>query len=171
MGMRRAFTLIEVTLALGLLSVGVLAIIGLYSFGYRETSQSREDVGAAALADAVLGRLSTALSATNMTWSTFKKLKSYPNDNGWGAYLDGNGRVSGDPSSLASTAYGDCMKDLGREDASLPAMGDFSWGLVIIRYGAESRIVGLGFRAVRQKSSLMSAPLFYTEARFQGVSE
>lgn len=170
MGMRRAFTLIEVTLALGLLSVGALAIVGLYSFGYRETSQSREDVGATALADAVLGRLSAALSATNVTWSTFKKLKSYPDDGGWRAYLDNRGRVSDDPSSLASRAYGDSMKDLGREDASLPAMGDFSWGLVI-RHDDNSRIVGLGFRAVRQKSALMSAPLFYTEVRFQGVSE
>lgn len=170
MGTKRAFTLIEVTLALGLLSVGVLSIIGLYAFGYRETSQSREDVGAAVLADAVLGRLATAISATNLTWSAFNGLENYPDDSGWQAYVNSRGQVSGNPSSRASAAYAECMKDLGREEASLPSMGDFTWGLVV-QHARNERIVRLGFRAVRQESVLLAAPLFYTEVRFQGMGE
>ena len=50
---QRAFTLIEVNLAIFIMAGGVLAMISLYSLGFRESRQSREDVAAAALAESV----------------------------------------------------------------------------------------------------------------------
>ena len=48
--LQRAFTLIEVNLAIFIMAGGVLAMISLYSCGFRESRQSREDVASAALA-------------------------------------------------------------------------------------------------------------------------
>ena len=45
--LQRAFTLIEVNLAIFIMAGGVLAMISLYSFGFRESRQSREDVASA----------------------------------------------------------------------------------------------------------------------------
>jgi len=69
---RKAFTLIEVNLAIFIMAGGVLAMISLYSLGFRESRQSREDVAAAAFADAVLNPLVVALSSTNITWGAWK---------------------------------------------------------------------------------------------------
>ena len=71
---RKAFTIIEVNMAILILSSGVLALISLFALGFRENRQSREDVGSAALADAVLSRIVMAASATNLKWSAFKKI-------------------------------------------------------------------------------------------------
>ena len=95
--MRRAFTLIEVNLAMLIMAGGILAMVSLYSLGYRENSQSREDVAGAALADAVMSPIVMAASATNLKWSVFSNLNSDPN-NGWAGYLNtSTGLVSGDP--------------------------------------------------------------------------
>ena len=50
---KKAFTLIEVNIAMFVMAGGILSVIGLYSLGYRESRQSREDVASAAYADAV----------------------------------------------------------------------------------------------------------------------
>ena len=59
--LQRAFTLIEVNLAIFIMAGGVLAMISLYSLGFRESRQSREDVAASAIADEVLNPLVVAL--------------------------------------------------------------------------------------------------------------
>ena len=56
--MKKAFTLMEVNLAILVMAGGILSIVGLYSLGFRENKQSGEDV-ASALA-VVVGRRSTA---------------------------------------------------------------------------------------------------------------
>ena len=58
--MRKAFTLIEVNLAMLVMAGGILSIVGLYAFGFRENRQSREDVAATALADSVMSPQSRA---------------------------------------------------------------------------------------------------------------
>ena len=86
--MKKAFTLMEVNLAILIMAGGILSILGLYSLGYRENRQSREDVASAAYADAVISPLVMALSATNLKWSSFKKLGSYPSEAGWKEYIN-----------------------------------------------------------------------------------
>lgn len=131
--MKRGFSLVEVCLAMMIMGTGVLSMISLYSFGFRENRQSNEDMAEAAFADAVLNPLVAALSSTNITWSSWKAIdldsvqssrdgQSYmkPKD-GWRAYVrpvkdegeDENSSdddeyiavVNGDPSSRARTAY------------------------------------------------------------------
>ena len=87
MNMRRAFTLMEINLAMLIMATGVLAVVGLYSMGFRENQQSTDDVASAAYAEAVISPLVRYFSDTNMTWSTFRNLKSKPSDAGWKDYL------------------------------------------------------------------------------------
>ena len=179
--MRKGFTLIEVNLAMLIMAVGVLSIVGLYSLGYRENEQSREDVEASALADHVISPLVMAITHTNQKWSVFRKAFQYP-DNGWAGYFDNNGIVGQDPDGKAQTAYGQTMSWLQAGSLTpkvdtgfpLPSRSDgagaarsLSCGLVIY-HKEDSPIVRIAFRATKQPGTLLAMPLFYTEARFQG---
>ena len=179
--MRKAFTLIEVNLAMLIMAGGVLSIVGLYAFGFRENRQSREDVAATALADSVMSPLIMALSATNVTWTSFANLRNYPSDYGWKDYFNSEGVVTTDPQSRAEGVFSSVMGQLSFEgsylgDKSFPSTAmagtGMSCGLVVL-HDRNSAIVRIGFRAVKTETpgQLLGMPLFYTEVRFQGVSE
>lgn len=175
--MKRAFTLIEVNLAVGILAVGVLSILGLFVFGYRESAQSREDVECAALADQVISSLVAALSHTNMPWSVFRQGYQFPGGHCWGEYFDGNnGNVTKDPDGKAQSAFKDTMDAIGAKDltpsvdTAFPLKDDdrkLRCGLVI-QHPQDSPIVSISFRATPKPNQLLSMPLFYTEVHFQG---
>ena len=170
--MKKAFTLIEVNLAMLIMAGGILSIVGLYAFGFRENRQSTEDVASSAYADAVISPLVMALSATNVKWSVFKSLDSFPGQSGWGEYIDSNGLVSGDPEGKAQSAFGAVMGKVGNADTKVgwpsTASGGLHAGLVVL-HDQDSALVRIAFRAVKQPAMLLSAPLYYTEVRFQGT--
>ncbi len=177
--MKRAFTLIEVNLAIMVMAVGVLGIISLYAFGFREERQSREDVASAAYADAVMGPLVTALTATNVKWSVFRRLPDSPGEQGWGHYLQNRttGKVVSDPESLAQSAYTRTISALSLGEGfpsgfqvTRQKAGNLKPALVVM-HDEDSAIVRISFRAVDKSNLLFSAPLYYTEARFQGVMD
>ena len=170
--MRKAFTLMEVNLAIMIMAGGILAVVSLFSFGYRENRQSREDVAATAYADAVISPLIMAITSTNVKWSTFKDLGNYPSQNGWGDYLDNNGIVKSDANSKAQGVFSTVIGKLSgsRVSSSWPstAAGGMKAGLVVM-HDKNSGLVRISFRAARHERELMSAPMYYTEARFQGT--
>ena len=177
--MKKAFTLIEVNLAIMVMAAGVLGIISLYAFGFREERQSREDVASAAYADAVMGPLVAALTATNVKWSAFRNLPSQPGDDGWGHYLENRmtGKVISDTKSKAESAYTDTISKLGLGggfpsgvQVTKQKAGNLLPALVVM-HDEDSAIVRISFRAVDKANLLFSAPLYYTEARFQGVMD
>ena len=175
--MKKAFTLIEVNLAIMVMAVGVLGIISLYSLGFREQRQSREDVASAAYADAVMGPLVTALTATNVKWSAFRQIGNHPGNDGWGHYLENRntGKVVSNPESLAQSVYARTIGDL-HIDGGFPSgmqvtkqkSGNLKAALVVM-HDEDSAIVRISFRAAAKENLLFAAPLYYTEARFQGV--
>ena len=180
--MRRAFTLIEVNLAMLVMAIGVLSIVGLYAHGYRESAQSREDVEAAALADHVISPLVMAISHTNQKWSVFKDAFHYPDQTGWGAYFNNDGAVTDDPDPKAQSVFSQVMGKLRASSLSpsvdtgfpLPGRSDgggaartLMCGLVVL-HDKGSSVVRIGFRATPRPGMLLSMPIFYTEARFQG---
>ena len=173
--MKKGFTLIEVNLAILVMATGILAILGLYSLGFRENRQSAEDVASAAYADAVISPLVMALSSTNVTWNRFKNIGSYPDESGWGGYLNGNGRVISNPYGTAQGAYGFISGRIGDEDGVLnwpsSAKGNLSAGLVIQQDESKPAVVHISFRASAIPTMLMSAPMYYTSVRFQGTTE
>lgn len=183
--MKKAFTLIEVNLAIMVMAVGVLGIISLYAFGFREERQSREDVASAAYADAVMGPLVTALTATNVKWSAFRKIPDSPGPDGWGHYLQNRatGKVVSDPESLAQSAYSRTMSALSLGggfptgfQVSKQKAGNLKAALVVMHPRDENNdpiesLIAISFRAATKENLLFSAPLYYTEARFQGVMD
>ena len=169
--MKRGFTLMEVNLAILIMAGGILAMVSLYSLGYRENRQSREDVLSAALADRVLSPLVMAASSTNVAWSTFRQLGNYPGDNGWAEYFNNStGIVTKDPHSAAAQAYNSFLGAVNASDApntTFPNKDSLSCALVIM-HEQDSPVVRFGFRATSKPGQLLSMPVFYTEAHFQG---
>ena len=174
--MRKAFTLIEVNLAMMIMAGGVLSIVGLYAFGFRENRQSREDVTAAAFADAVMSPLAMMIGSTNVTWSSFQRECYYPSQEGWGAYFDeSTGLVKQDPEGKAESAF-DKVKSwvgvTGDDSMNFPSTArpnNMSCGIVVM-HPKDSAVATIGFRAVPtdKPGMLLAMPLFFTEVRFQG---
>jgi len=172
--MKKAFTLMEVNLAILVMAGGILSIVGLYSLGFRENRQSAEDVASAAYADAVLSPLVMAMSSTNVTWQQFRNMKSYPDDTGWKAYFNNDGIVASDPDSKAQGSYGHVRSALGDKDNVLSWPTTASAGLkagVVIMHREGSAVARLAFRATKIPAMLLSAPIYYTEVRFQGPTQ
>lgn len=177
--MKKAFTLIEVNLAMLVMAGGILSIVGLYAFGFRENNQSREDVASAAVAEMVINPLVMALSHTNNNWSTFNVGSSssgqtYP-ANGWKAYLDGNYHVSSDPTPTAKSAFGSAMGMASASEgkAGFPSIDSRMAVALLVHHDKESATVSIALRAVEKAKSrlLMSQPIYYTEVKFQGVDQ
>ena len=174
--MKKAFTLIEVNLAMMIMAGGILSIVGLYAFGFRENRQSREDVAASAFADAVVSPLAMMIGATNVKWSVFRQEFYYPNDKGWGAYFNGKGVVTQDPESYGEGVFGkvhDWLNVTEQDRVNFPSSArpnNVSCGLVVM-HPKDSAVVTIGFRAVAsdRPGMLLSMPLFFTEVRFQGT--
>ena len=177
MNMRRAFTLMEINLAMLIMATGVLAVVGLYSMGFRESQQSTDDVASAAYAEAVISPLVRYFSDTNMTWDTFKNLKSQPSDYGWRDYLEtksgNNIGVRSGTLGVAQSAFGSyahAQTSYAHAQTSWPssAAGGLKAAGLVILHDENSAVVRIGFRAAESDDKLMAAPLYYTEVRFQG---
>ena len=151
---------------------GVLSIIGLYGLGYREKRQSREDVAAAAYADAVISPLVAALSATNVTWRAFNSIEDLPDSSGWGAYLDRDGSIASNPEGRARSVFQDVVGKVngGVSWPASTASGGLKAGLVVM-HDRNSGVVRIAFKATRNEAELMAMPMFYTEVRFQGRTD
>ena len=187
---RRGFTLLEVNLALFIMTTGVLTLCALYLLGFRENRQSVEDVTGVAWAEAYLSPLVQGLSATNMPWSAWTQIGDPPStsatksrnvadgvwpSDGWSAYvqpLSSSGtdiryRVVGSPRSLADSAWngvnGKTQAPYRGSKPSVPT--DFEYALVVTRRGT---IIQLAFRSARRRETLMTQPTYVTEVRFCG---
>lgn len=188
--MKKAFTLIEVNLAILIMATGILVMCGLYSLGFRENRQSVEDVAAAAFADTYLGPLIQGLQATNLTWTAWCRIGDKPTKSltsgrgvaqavwpkgGWSDYIQRDGtssgyRVVGSPRSIADSYAGQLLAQIPTpyKGSVASVSSDFEYALVITRHGT---VIQLAFRSARRKESLMSQPLFVAEVRFQGDPE
>jgi len=194
MNLKRAFTLVEVNLAIFIMAGGVLAMVSLYSLGFRESRQSEEDVAAVGYADAFFAPLVGELSSTNMTWAKWCDIGDTPigssnggmdpedycdavtqDGNGWGAYAravgeakEGHFRVQ-DCNSLADGVF---TEILGKAQDGVsrrpPTDKPKFYGLVATRRGGS---IGLAFRSSNRKDLLLSQPVYYTEVHFQGRTD
>ena len=177
---RSGFTLMEVTLAMGIMAMGTLGLVGLYAFGYRENQQSNEDVQAAAVAEYHLNAMIAALSSTNMTWNAWRGIGVQPS-NGWGEYAgDGSGANPQDddgtkdvnpPSkgacnSAAQSAFSKVMSAAGFS-ASFDAQ-DLTVGIVVVPSG-DYRTYSVSVRCGKRAGTLVYQPLYYSEVCFQGL--
>jgi len=167
--MKKAFTLIEVNLAMLIMAGGILSIVGLYSLGFRENSQSEEDVAGAAIADAVMSPIISSLSSTNLRWTVFNNIQDFPSEKGWANYLS-NGEVVSNPKGVAESGISK-LAALSGNASQVPSIpSGYHYGLVV-HHTRDSAVVSIAFRSSKKAKQLMSQPLYYTEVRFQGVQE
>ena len=181
--MRRAFTLLEVNLAILVMAVGILGMCGLYSLGFQENRQSKEDVAASALAGADLAPLVQALSSREMTWTQWKSLGKKISqedsrkmggvsgilpDNGWGDYVTvshNRYKVKDGARGKAKTVFGQVASASGVAIAEPDIPDVYDYGLVLTRCGAR---IQLAFRLTNRRDMLMAQPVFVSEVHFQG---
>lgn len=177
---RGGFTLMEVTLAMGIMAMGTLGLVGLYAFGYRENQQSSEDVQAAAVAEYHLNAMVAALSSTNVTWDAWTGIRTQPDD-GWGYYA-GDGTDTG-ISKNAGTARanppdkGSCNKAAG--DAFKKVMGAAGFGAqfdaqdmavgIVVAPSKDFRSYSVSVRCGKRAGTLVYQPLYYAEVYYQGL--
>lgn len=177
---RSGFTLMEVTLAMGIMAMGTLGLVGLYAFGYRENQQSAEDVQAAAVAEMHLNAMVAALSSTNMTWGAWKGIGVQPPE-GWGFYAGDstNGGVSQDDGmkDVNPPDKGSCNnKAKSAFDAVMQAAGfsaafdaqDLAVGIVVAPSG-DYRTYSVSVRCGKRSGTLVYQPLYYSKVCFQGL--
>lgn len=178
--MRRAFTLMEVNLAIFIMATGVLAMVSLYSLGFRESKQSAEDVASASFADQFFAPLVAKLSSPNLTWKDWTAVGegdegdagvSVP-ELGWEAYAE---REKSDPNKQGLFKVKNDWKGTAKKvisaikpdvDPTSNISGDYCYALVAVRNGAT---ISLAFRASRRRDALLTQPIFYTEVHFQGL--
>lgn len=169
--LRKAFTLMEVNLAIMVMAGGLLSSVALFSLGYRENAQSNEDVAAAAYAEEVMGRLSLALGDTNVTWSAFNGIRDLPSEYCWADYFDNEGYVISNPEGKAQGVFGTVM---GAASASgippgWPVKPNCLKGVgLVVTHEENSPVIKIAFRASGKERMLMSSPLYFTEVVFHG---
>ena len=169
--MKKAFTLIEVNLAMLIMAGGILSMVSLYSLGFRENRQSREDVEGAALADAFMSPVVAALSATNVPWSTWRSFGSVPGDEGWGEFLDENtGEVRQSNWETAYDRVGSTFGKYIKWPSGKPSVNDLKWAMVV-EHPQNSAVMYVSFRCTTVPGLLMAQPLYFTEVHFQGLPD
>ena len=186
---RKAFTLMEVNLAIFIMAVGLLAMVALYPLAYRESRQSKDDVKAAAAADCVLNTLTAALSSRNIEWDDWVQgINSAVQNKGWLAYCDETQnsyapKKRNQVNSEAKRVF-DALAGINKDhkpswpvDSELVCAIVAQWGQLPVRQqGNRSRMhmerdysrVAISLRMTRRAGDLLAQPIFYTEVHFQG---
>lgn len=183
--MKKAFTLLEVNLAIFVMALAVLGMAALYPLGFREADQSVEDVAAASACEAIVNSLVAQLSATNASWRAWREMKQenasvnpecYPRG-GWTAYFKKTGnnpfaepKGRSQMTALAKSTFQQVLAATGEQ----PDWGQVSWpdvssdlacALVVSFEGTRCSI---SCRASRRPAMLLAQPLYHTEVCFQG---
>lgn len=188
---KKAFTLMEVNLAIFIMAVGLLAMVALYPLAYRESRQSQDDVKAAAVADCVLNTLTATLSSRNITWNDWEQgIKGAILQKGWLDYCDKtqNSYAPKRLEQINSTALSKVFNKLIsiNKDGSKPPWPQqlqnndlgcaivVQWGQIPVFNGTTMRMeddrsrVAISLRTTRRAGDLFAQPIFYTEVHFQG---
>ena len=186
---KKAFTLMEVNLAIFIMAVGLLAMVALYPLAYRESRQSQDDVKAAAAADCVLNTLTATLSSRNITWNDWEQgIKGAILQKGWLDYCDKtqNSYAPKRLEQINSTAESMVFNKLisinkdGKKptwplkNSDLGCAIVVQWGQIPVFNGTTMRMeddrsrVAISLRTTRRAGDLFAQPIFYTEVHFQG---
>ena len=190
---RKAFTLMEVNLAIFIMAVGLLAMVALYPLAYRESRQSKDDVKAAAAADCILNTLTAALSSRNISWDDWENRIQSAVDasggdrvgGGWLSYCDKTGnsylpKKRNQINSMGKQVFNQLAAVNSQNKPSWPVDSELACALVaqwgrmpvlngnIVRMEADHSRVAISLRVTRRSGELMGQPIFYTEVHFQG---
>ena len=184
------FTLMEVNLAIFIMAAGVLAMVSLYPLGYRENQQSKDDVKAAAAADAVFNQIRGALSQRSLTWNDWKQaVQNAVNvtgegerNGGWAAYCEtGSGFTPKKKGTINATGK-QVFNALVSKSSPKPSWPlDNAYVCALVAQPGYVRVPGnvlkdwsrvaVSMRVSRNAGALFAQPIYFTEIHFQGDQE
>jgi len=191
---KRGFSLMEVNIAVFVMATGVLAIVGLFPLGMRESILSQMDFKRAMFADYVLNIAVAAACSTNVTWNEWHSWANTYNtlnvdiNRGWNENVGRSSKCvpdfiwttgeSGEGGRLgeAISAYGN-KQNTGFQHASNTRDLTYAVYCVVVP-GFSDRTMGIMVRSLEMDTRKMSdeekrrrleiQPVYYAEARFQG---
>ncbi|MDD2598253.1 MAG: hypothetical protein PHO37_03370 [Kiritimatiellae bacterium] len=157
---RAAFSLMEVNMAVFVMSVGILSMVVLYPLGLRESTQGQADLKQSMLADYVLNQAVAAASQTNITWAQ------------WSAQVPKADSVKGNSGNVWPGFMGSQIKETDWSDA--PKLGGRYRVVCTIVPGFSGRIMGIMVQSTELKNlnnynQYSNNPIYYAEAMFQGT--
>jgi hypothetical protein len=161
---REAFSLMEVNMAVFVMSVGILSMVVLYPLGLRESTQGQADMKQTMLADYLLNQAVAAASQTNISWKDWSslplatdapgKMIDVPNGDRWPSFMENK------------------IEDPNWKDA--PQLGRGCRIACVLVPGQSRRIMGIMVQSTDLKNldsyeDYTNNPIFYAEAMFQGT--
>ncbi len=158
---RAAFSLMEVNMAVFVMSVGILSMVVLYPLGLRESTQGQADLKQSMLADFLLNQAVAAASQTNITWSQ------------WNSVPKASGEfVSGNPGNRWPNFMQNEIEPPEWIDAPSFANNRCRVACVIVP-GFSGRIMGIMVQSteltkMNEYNQYSNNPIYYAEAMFQG---
>ena len=173
-GGRRAFSLVEVNMAIFVMAVGALGLIALYPLGLRESSQAKADMLESIFADNLLNQAVGIASQTDIKWSEWNK----DNKNPLVPYSTVNKEKTLEFKSMDSfndlpdfLRKGMKMPDLVANDSAESGVRHFR--IACCRPPAHSgRVMGILVQCTTEYASdrndFSNHPIYYAEAYFQG---
>jgi len=158
---RAAFSLMEVNMAVFVMSVGILSMVVLYPLGLRESTQGQADLKQSMLADYMLNQAVAAASQTNITWAQ------------WNSVPRASGEfVSGNPGNRWPNFMTDQIVEPEWKDA--PTLGNKRCRVACVLVpGFSRRIMGIMVQSteltyLNEYNQYSNNPIYYAEAMFQG---
>ena len=149
---RAGFSLMEVNMAVFVLSVGILSMIVLYPLGLRESLQGQADIKQSMFADYILNQAVAYASQTNITWAEWKAVESL-NPGQWPAFMRSEMELE-KPEWTDAPVLGDRYEVTC---ALVPGMSDKVMGIMVV-----------STEMTKNYESYTNNPIYYAEVMFQG---
>ena len=184
---KNGFSLIEVNMAVFVMAFGVLAVAVLYPAGLRESIQSQSDFKQVMFADYVLNIATAAASNPNVTWGEWQTWASQNNMAGRNEYgelqnMNNHGSIPSfiwNQGGLQAAIQTYSNHQASGERGSRHIVDETYAVYCVLVPGFSDQIMGIMVRSLDGDTSKMSAeerkrrleaqPVYYAEARFQGV--
>lgn len=157
-----AFSLMEVNMAVFVMSVGILSMVVLYPLGLRESTQGQADLKQSMLADFLLNQAVAAASQTNITWAQWTTVPRASSE-----------MVNGNPGNQWPSFMRDQIEEPDWTDA--PRFGNKRCRVACVLVpGFSGRIMGIMVQSTELKNlndynQYSNNPIYYAEAMFQGT--
>lgn len=147
---RAGFSLMEVNMAVFVLSVGILSMIVLYPLGLRESMQGQADIKQSMFADYMLNQAVGIASQTNITWTQWHSVDGLAPGN-WPSFIQNE------------------MDKPSWTDA--PQLGDRYEVSCALVPGMSDRVMGIMIQSTdmtKNYDNYTNNPIYYAEVMFQG---
>ncbi len=176
---KAGFSLMEVNMAVFVMAVGIMALVGLFPLGLRESYQGKADLQQSMFADYALNELVAALSQSDLTWQEWQSMgaTTYPD-----AFTAPDGKTKWDKVNFPSCVQRKLsLPGLTSADGNACLWTVAGDGMQAKHHriffdfvaGSSARLMGISVRSTDIDAanyySYTNNALYYAEVMFQGV--